>query len=394
MAVITLPRLAIVSAALGAWLYTVVQSGFELQGKGREVVPLNNERCRAVPGLEACEDAWIDDRAGKAYLVCSDRPSRAAWVPAMLHLNATALPAVSADYIAVLDLSTLSYYRLALKGLPAEAGGIWVHGLDVFRDPLDAKKLTIFLNSHRPPKDRSSAPLVGADSVVEILEHRSGSGEANWIKTVQHQAVRTPNNLVAMGARTFFVSNDHAHKAHWTRRYELLWPIPSDIVYCDASSALPACKVAASKVIYPNGIAKGPGNLLYSGSTLGGFVQVWEIQSDFSLSPLQRVPIKRPIDNIHVATDGSIFVTTLAKVLDFIAAGKDGGMSGKTAAVEAWRVTNATDAAEPRNRKYKAELAFADTGEIVSASTTAAPYKNQLLLTGIFSKEVVLCVLE
>lgn len=330
---------------------------------------------------------------------------------------------MSTDYIAVLDLETNSYKRVKLVGLPAEATGIYVHAIDAVKGS-DGKK-TVMINSHRPPKNRALGKTLGANSVIEIFETTGNDYELKHVKTVSHPLIRTPNNLVATGPRTFFVTNDHRHKVHWvstrifgtfalvvhgsrltspvtlqSRAFEMLKSVPSDIIYCDATKGTPVCKVAADGLVYPNGIAKGPRNLLYQGSTLQGLVRIWEENTDHTLKALAEVPVsspklgahlretietefargnrqlERPVDNIHVDEDGSIYATALTKVLDFMAAGKEGGLTGSPA-VEIMRITNDTTSG-----KYRAEIAFADDGSIVSASTTAAPYRGKLVLTG------------
>ncbi|GAA6041818.1 hypothetical protein JCM8097_007177 [Rhodosporidiobolus ruineniae] len=384
-------------AGLAAFFVSVVEPKLKVMGVGREVVPLNNGQCYAVPGLEACEDAWVDEETETAYLACSDPVSRKNWTPATLHLNASALPPVSTDYVAVLDLPSRSYQKLHLHGLPVEANGVWVHGIEVVRDPKSPKHLTLLLNSHRPPKDRATAPQVGADSVIEVFETVLGSKEAVHVRTVEHPLIRTPNNMAAVSKTGFYVSNDHRYKTHWTRPFELLKPVPSDIVYCDISTDVVDCKVAADNVVYPNGLAKGPGNLLYQASSLDACVHIWEALSDHTLVPLQVIPIARPLDNIHVhPSTGEIYTTALAKVLDFFKFTETGPYTNQRAAVEVWRVRNTTEEkekAEPLSRQYVAELAFADTGEIVSGSTSGVPFKDKLLLTGLVSKEVVVCKL-
>ncbi|GAA5999682.1 hypothetical protein JCM10207_005867 [Rhodosporidiobolus poonsookiae] len=391
----SLSRISLLLAALAATFVAVIQPRLAALGIGREVVPLNNEQCYDIPDLEACEDAWADDASGKTYLVCSDRRSRVAWVPAMLHLNASALPPLSTDYLALLDLPSRTVSKVRLTGLPEEAQGIWVHGLDVFRSPSSPSRLTLFINSHRPPSNRALSAQTGADSVVEVFETELGSGEARWVRTIEHELVRTPNNMAAVSETGVYITNDHRYKAHWSRKYEKLHAVPSEIVYCDLSSSTPACKVAADNLPYPNGIAKGAGNTLYSASTLGALVNVWSINADHTLSLVEAVPIARPIDNVHYdpLTD-AVYATALAKVLDFIEVGKTGGMGGGTAAVEVWRVRKAGKGEGTGGKKYIAELAFADTGAIVSASTTAAPYRDSLLLTGLFADKAVVCKIK
>ncbi|GJN90937.1 hypothetical protein Rhopal_003951-T1 [Rhodotorula paludigena] len=336
-----------------------------------------------LAGLEACEDAeWVDQESGLAYLVCSSREARKHWVPATLHLNSSLLPPISTDYIALFDLNTRSYRRLELHGLPAESNGVWVHGIALWRDVVDPSKLTLFVNSHRPPKDRSLGPVQGADSVIEIFETTVGSHEARHVKTVKHDLIRTPNNMVATGPRTFYASNDHRYKVHWSRLYEKYASVASDIVYCDASRTAASCLVAADKVVYPNGVTKGAGNLLYQATSLEGLVRIWEMQPDHTLKVFDEIKLNRHCDNIHVGGDGSIYVTALTKIFDFTAAGKDGGLGGHQVPVEIFRIRNDTSAPSSDGRQYRVELAFADTGKIVSASTTGAPYQDKLLLTG------------
>ncbi|GAA6060093.1 hypothetical protein JCM10212_003501 [Sporobolomyces blumeae] len=386
---VTLRGLGLVGLPVVAAFAAFILPTITLLGLRRTIVPVNNEKCTGIKGLTACEDGWVDYSSGLAYLVCSDHDTRKNWLPAVLHLDSASVPAVSTDYIALFDFKDNSHRRLRITGLPAEAAGIWVHAIDVHKSA-GGEKLTVFINSHRPPKNRKLGKTLGANSVIEILETTVGSDELKYVKTVQHNLVRTPNNVVALGPREFYFSNDHRHKVHWTRAFEMLKSVPSDIIYCDASKATPFCKVAADHLVYPNGIAKGPGTVLYQGSTLQGLVRVWEIQPDKSLKALAEVPLERPIDNVHVDEDGSLYATTLPKVLDFMEAGKDGGRSRSTA-VEIFRITNDSTAGV---NKYKKELVFADDGTIVSASTSAVPYHGKLLLTGVFSREVVVCDLN
>ncbi|GAA5948661.1 hypothetical protein JCM21900_005205 [Sporobolomyces salmonicolor] len=391
MTLLSFRRLGLLVLPLLAIVFGVVRPKLTLLGVFRTVVPHNNHDCAHVKGLEACEDAFVVNDAGLAYLVCSDQKTRQHWLPAILHINATGLPPVSTDYLAILDFSDNSYRRLRITGLPDEAAGLYSHAIEIYRSPEEPDVLSVFLVSHRPPKNRPSSFQVGADSVVEILETTLGSDEVKWVKTVRHPAIRTPNNLVATGPRTFYVSNDHRYKVHWTRAYEVFKSVASDIAYCDASGKEPRCRVAADNLIYPNGIAKGPGDLLYQGSTLEGVVRVFEAQKDHSLVAREVVSLERPVDNLHVAEDGSIFVTTFPKIDEFRAASKDGGQSGKTSSVEIWRISNETRAT---GNKYRKDLVFADLGDVVSASTSSAPYKSKLLLTGVYSSEVVVCDLK
>lgn len=52
---------------------TLLHSGIFKVGQNR-----NNEHCSTI-GLEACEDIWVDQPSGVAYLACSSRTQRPFW---------------------------------------------------------------------------------------------------------------------------------------------------------------------------------------------------------------------------------------------------------------------------------------------------------------------------
>lgn len=88
---------------------------------------------------------------------------------------------------------------------------------------LSAKKLeppvprpaTLFLINHNPPHAVDQAAISGADSVIEVFDTAIGSSEASYRTTIRHPLIYTPNNLVATGPNSFYVTNDHAQKVAW-----------------------------------------------------------------------------------------------------------------------------------------------------------------------------------
>ncbi|GAA6055326.1 hypothetical protein JCM3770_005286 [Rhodotorula araucariae] len=371
-------------------------------GVQRELHPARNiDRCEPVHGLEACEDAWVHHDSGLAYLACSSLETRAHWGPGLENLDARALPRVSTDTLRLFSFTSRTHTALTLD-LPAEHPGVWVHGLDALHTPTDAEPdlYTLFLVSHRPPLDRDLAPQIGADSVVELFETVLGSDTARYVGTVRDDLVRTPNSVVATGTRSFYVSNDHARKVHWTRKLELAYVESSEVAHCTLlPSGVSSCTVAAPGLSYPNGLAKGPGDFLYVASTYTGEVGVFEIQpADMSLVPVGNVWLERAIDNIHVSpTTGAVYAATFPKYLSFSSAAptRSAPANPRThrAPVEIWRIGNETDADEVfLGRKWRKDVVLADPiGDIASAVTTAAPWRDELLLTGYFTPHAVIC---
>ncbi|GAA5961203.1 hypothetical protein JCM3765_001263 [Sporobolomyces pararoseus] len=363
--------------------------------------PLNVDpaQCQPIDGLEACEDAWVDHELGLAYLACSTREVRSNWAPALGSLSASKLPSVSPDTLKLFSFSSGLHSTIELSGLPPDSQGLWVHGIEGFLHS-DNETISLFVVSHRPRLDRSVAENQGADSVIEIFEAKRGKSHARWIKTVRSELVVTPNNLVATGPRSFFVSNDHRRKVHWTRKLEMVHSEPSSVVHCDASRSddEEPCTVAIDGLIYPNGIAQSPdGSTFFIASTMTGEITTYEIQADYTLFPLPaKISLNRPIDNIHVSpSTGSIYASTFPKMFKFMSAASTGGLDEKRMIdnpVEIWKVEEEKGEGRFYGHQYKTSLVLSDPeNTVVSSITTAAPFKNKLLLTGYFTERAVVC---
>ncbi|ORY84182.1 serum paraoxonase/arylesterase [Leucosporidium creatinivorum] len=382
-----------IAIPFGAQLVHFIWGKASLLGlDGKEVTSLNNEKCVGIPELQGCEDAYVLEDRGLAYLACTPISSRLDWIPAMLKYNATALPVSSDNYFALLDLTTNSYQTLKIIAPSIVSDNLYLHGLDIHREK-GSDLLTLFAISHRPPQDRETAAQEGANSVIEIFETTVGGKELKWVQTVEHELVRTPNSVAATGPRSFYFTNDHRRKVHWSRTFEMLYMEPSDIIYCDATSTTSDCKVAVDSVVYPNGLDLSPNGLLYSSSSAEPKISVWEIQSgDNSLVLADTIEIPYLMDNVHIAPDGTLFVPTFPKALELINLVKRATVDSQpTSAVEIYKVSTETGEKQFYGNKYKVERAFADDGSKVSGTTTSAPFKNKLLLTGVLAREVTIC---
>lgn len=129
-------------------------------------------------------------------------------------LDGPAVTTLPGDTIQLYDTNTGSVKAVEISNRPSHLASLHLHAIDAWIHPEDPEKLTFFLNNHATPADPADAHSVGADSTVEIFEGRLGSTSWTHVKTVRHPLVKTPNNLVATGPRSFYVSNDHREKTH------------------------------------------------------------------------------------------------------------------------------------------------------------------------------------
>jgi hypothetical protein len=130
-------------------------------------------------------------------------------------------------------LKTSEHRKLRLENLPDRLlqNGIHTHGLDLFihPEPSDSdletqsaeteskqsqpRHASLYLINHRFPDDDQSSGT--ADSVIEVFDTTIGSDQATHRRTIQHDLIVTPNNLVALNQDSFYVTNDHRRKKHW-----------------------------------------------------------------------------------------------------------------------------------------------------------------------------------
>lgn len=100
------------------------------------------------------------------------------------------------------------------------------HGIDVIDDPDTApgKAVYIFAVNHRPnakyygPERDEKAHK--ADSVVEVFHHEIGKKTARHIRTVKHELIETPNDVLALSPTSFLVTNDHFYREGTMRLIE------------------------------------------------------------------------------------------------------------------------------------------------------------------------------
>lgn len=118
---------------------------------------------------------------------------------------------------------------MELVGFPADVDRVF-HGFGIYEDPTtpvasttennnddDKKKelvLTLFVVNHRR-----------TGSVVEVFEYTRTTndeslGVVRYVETVASELIRTPNDVLAMGRRSFYVTNDHFYKQGYMRNIE------------------------------------------------------------------------------------------------------------------------------------------------------------------------------
>jgi hypothetical protein len=115
-------------------------------------------------------------------------------------------------------------HKLEITGnYHSSTGGkdIDLNGFDV--EVLPNSRLRFWMVNNRPPVDEVGnfldATKVGANSTIEVFEHKRGSKKLEYIKTIWSEAVPAPNNLAATGNGSVFVTNGHDEAAGFVSRF-------------------------------------------------------------------------------------------------------------------------------------------------------------------------------
>ncbi|KAH9464873.1 hypothetical protein Pst134EB_004379 [Puccinia striiformis f. sp. tritici] len=410
-----------VVAILSALFRAFLKPKFDQAGIFRVGTNRNNEHCTTI-GLEACEDIWVDQPSGLAYLACSTRTQRRYWETGMGILEAEKLPLRSLDHVTILDLKTHEHRKVELVNLPPRLveSGIYVHGFDLFvtsDDPNEnsdrnqmefpegsashqsgSRRATIYLINHLPPSDRKSAPLVGAQSVIEVFDTVLGDSKATYRTTIEHDLILTPNNLVGISETGFYVTNDHSSKTAWIRRLEpfIVDSEIDSIIFCSFKDELNCLPAVSGKHPHPNGIAKGPGDSIYMVTSYDPFLRVFEMQADHTLALTDELKLPRVADNIYVTPKGSVFIAGIPSLYRFKK--RIMGMQEDNFDIlspsDVWRVSNETGTDAFYGGRLKVEQVFADDGNQISGGTGVAVWNSKIYLTGLASPHILVCEID
>ncbi|KAG0285299.1 hypothetical protein BGZ96_010432 [Linnemannia gamsii] len=181
--------------------------------------------------LEGCEDVHVHQKSGLAFTACvKNVESRKVWYPPASKLSKedTRLNGWLKDRLVVYDIENGFAQEMELVGFPADVDRVF-HGLD-FYENLTTPVSSTTENSSDDDKNKELALTLfvvnhrRTGSVVEVFEYtrttNKSLGVVRYAETVVSELIRTPNDVLAMGRRSFYVTNDHFYKQGYMRNIE------------------------------------------------------------------------------------------------------------------------------------------------------------------------------
>jgi arylesterase/paraoxonase len=121
------------------------------------------------------------------------------------------------DFVGIYDPATSSLRKLTLSGF-TDSRGYNSHGMDVVQSSssVHPSELFVYLVNQRPPVDWDASKGEKVEFLnpsVEIFRMSAlASGTLEHVKTIEHELIQSPNDLVGSpDGKSFWVTNDGSH---------------------------------------------------------------------------------------------------------------------------------------------------------------------------------------
>jgi arylesterase/paraoxonase len=302
------------------------------------------------------EDITIDQQTGIAFISVDDRRTNSQY-PA--RVNGGILMLALSDSLPRLHHIT-----------PSNLDDFHPHGISLWKSR--EGRTFLFVVNHR---QKNPAHVVERfEWVNNALVH---------LESIEDETLMTsPNDLVAVGEREFYVTNDHyyAHPGIGRTLEDYLQRSIAYINYFDGKTFTKAAK----DIAYPNGIAVSVDQMkIFVASTTGRKILVFERDTvRGTLTLQQEIDTGTGVDNIEPDKNGALWVGCHPQLLKFVAHARD---ARKFSPSQIIKLT-------PSNTSvYRLEEVFLNDGQDYSGSSVAAVFQNKLLIGSVFEKSLLHC---
>lgn len=319
----------------------VVDGGFG------SVTPRFEGTCRELPVEGSTEDVRLDER-GVAYVSTQDRANQGRGTIMLVDLNAAA-----------------PRPRAALTQSPE----LYPLGLSLYTSPEGVRRL--FVIDRRPDGKHNVAifeqTVTGAFALVESVPGGS--------------FISSPNAIVAVGPRQFYVVNDLGSRSASARLLELLFSRPrAYLTYFDGTGK----RIVADRLRMGVGLTASPdGKQLYVSEFRAKRIRVFERDATSGeLQPRETLDLPAPPDNLHFDSHGRLLIAVHPKVLTLMRAMRNPDRRAPTQILR-------FDPRAPESSRITEILA--DDGARLSAGSVAVSYRQRLLIGSVADRKLLLC---
>jgi arylesterase/paraoxonase len=339
--------LGLIAVAFAAFVgYRIVTRS----GMLKQIASHRQGQCRVIEGIVGGEDVTIDRETMTAYVSADDRRATEAGRPVRGEIYA-------------LDLGRPDAQPVPLTG--GKPADFHPHGISLWRGPDGAKRL--FAISH------------GQDGGQRVVIFEVGANGLTLAEIITYPELRSPNDLVAVGARQFYATNDRRYREPGlmaTLEGYLQLPLGT-VSYFDGSAG----RIAVDGLVFPNGInVSADGRTAYVAEFLGQTLGIYDRDpASGALRRRETIPVHTFLDNIELDENGVLWIAAHPKVFDLLAHGAD---AAKRAPSQVLR-------ADPKAKTV--DEVFLDDGTLLSGSSTAAVAGDRMVVGSVFEPKILVC---
>jgi arylesterase/paraoxonase len=298
-----------------------------------------------IQGIAGPEDLTIDFETGYLYVSSDDRRAR---------LNDR--PKQGGIYR--LDAGQdVPEFRKISPDLDFE---FYPHGISLYRAALGIKRL--FVINHR-----------SSGHFIEIFDVKD-SGLVH-LESISSPELYSPNDIVAVGLRQFYFTNDHGPEMGFSRLLgDLLRKGTASVGYFDGN----AFRIVESGLNYANGInLSADGNYLLVAETTGKKITAYEREFvSGKLKKLHEKKLNTGADNIELSEDGTILLACHPNMLAFIRHASNPSRYSPSQVLSLKFI--------PEEGFYDVREVLTESGKHFSGSSTAARFDNRMFVGNVF----------
>ena len=220
-----------------------------------------------------------------------------------------------------------------------------------------------------------------ATNSVELYDV-TGVGDLVHLQTFTERRLTSPNDVVAVGPRAFYVTNDlEPGREKFLGRLHFLGQVGSgQVLFFNGT----AWRVASDGLRFANGINVNiSGDRLYVAETAGAALKIYDRDKKNGVLRLDKtVSLDFAPDNINVDSAGALWIGGMQKPLAFLAHSRDPDNKAPSAIV---RFMDQPGADAPP------DIIFSDRGKRISAASAAAHLDNKLIVGAVLDERYLLC---
>ena len=320
-------------------------------GHFKTIEPHFAGQCNPVSGVIGAEDITLHPRTGVAFISACDRRA-----------VIEGQPGKGGIYAYDLNANTPGLVNLT----PDASEDFQPHGISLFVG--EDRNDTLFIINHEAGKHQIEI----YDLKNEKLVHR---------KTISDPMLVSPNDLVAVGPNSFYVTNDHRFVSGFKRIIEDYMRLSlSNVLYYDGSHF----KEAASGFAYANGInVSADGKILYLSATSKRTLYIFDRDpATGKLSRREKIKLGTGLDNIEMDKEGGLWIGAHPQLLSFVKHAKD------PSALSPSQILHLT----PRlDGSYDIKEVYLNAGDEISGSSVAAVQNDRMLIGSVFEPKFLDC---